>query len=63
MDPQACLDDARAAIAAGDLEAARARLHEYVEWRSRCGFEPPGGDCSANYMLRLVHRSERDRSA
>jgi len=44
MDPQAALDRAQSALDAGDLDEAQDALADYHKWRTRGGFEPPGGD-------------------
>lgn len=44
MDPQACLDAARDALADGDYETASDRCEEYRHWRMMRGWEPRHGD-------------------
>lgn len=44
MDPQATINNLRAAIACGDYSEAVAALANYYEWRLAGGFEPLNGD-------------------
>jgi len=47
MDPRACLDDVRAAIADHDYENARDHLDDYYAWCQNGGLEPACGDAVA----------------
>jgi hypothetical protein len=44
MDPTACLDELRAAVEAGDREAAVELFHSLDGWLSRGGFLPAQWD-------------------
>jgi hypothetical protein len=67
MDPQAALDyaewsikDARetihAELRAEELREAREYLDSYSAWRSRGGFEPPGGDARHKRLVDALNQ-------
>ena len=50
MDPEQTLRDAKQALQAGDLSAARTALTTYQMWRDAGGFEPRNGDERARVL-------------
>jgi hypothetical protein len=62
MDPERCLARAEEALANNDVRNAKESLEDYVAWRGRGGFEPPGGDARAKALLKEFSKRLKGRS-